>query len=388
MLAIPYFSLTVFYIFSFFANKSKKTEFSVSLKYFSCLYLVIFIGLRGFVSTDWVSYYPVYQEMQIWRNIDFNYLGSFGWEIGTPFTMFLLKKVGFDYFGFCFVSSFIDLIVFFRFFERYSKNFYLSLILFVIYNGLTMEFNLLRNSKAIDLFLLSLQYIDNKKWKYFLLNFCGYFFHFTALFFVLFFFIYHSKFYLHKRALVFGWILGLVIFSLKIQFIGVFLSSIADFLPGRLRWIAKRYTTFNEYLSSYGLGLGFIERFATFSLVCNLQEKLILENQRNKIFIAMTYVYLFTFLYFAEIFELAGRITSLMIFGYWIIFPAIYDLLSPKRKKYFVFILFFYAVLKIYAVFGNDLSLQYENILFEHQTFSERKINNFNYKLKDLKGAI
>lgn len=385
MLAIPYFSLTAFFVFSFFANNSKKTEFSVSLKYFCCLYLIIFICFRGFVSTDWVSYYPFYQQLQIWRNLDFKYLGSFGWEIGTPLTMFLLKKIGFDYFGFCFVSSFIDLIVFFKFFERYSKNFYLSLILFVIYNGLTMEFNLLRNSKAIDLFLISLRYIDNKKWKYFLLNFLGYYFHFTALFFILFFFIYHSKFYLHKRVLLFLWLLGLVIFVFRIQVIGLFLSSIAESLPGRLRWIAKRYTIFNENLSSYGFGLGFIERFATFFLVYKLQDKLISENQNNKVSLVMTYVYLFTFLYFAEIFELAGRITSLMVFGYWIIFPAIYNLISPKQKKYFVLILIFYSLLKNYAIFGNDLSLQYENILFKHQTFSERKINNFNYRLKDLK---
>lgn len=385
MFAIPYFSLIAFFIFSFFANNSKKTELSVSLKYFCWLYLIVFIGFRGFVSTDWVSYYPVYQDLQVWREIDFKYLGSFGWEIGTPLSMFLLKKIGFDYFGYCFISSFIDLLVFFSFFKKYSENFYLSAILFVVFNGLTMEFNLLRNSKAIDLFLVSLKYLDKKKWKYFFINIFGYFFHFTALFFILFFFIYHSNFFKHKKLVLLLWFCGLVIFSLKIQFIGLILGTFADFLPGRLRWLAKHYTTLNENLSSYGFGLGFIERFLTFILVYKTQDNLIEKNKSNKIFISMTYVYLFSFLYLAEVFELVGRITTLMTFGYWIIFPAIYGLLSPKKKKYFVLILLAYSVLKVYAIFGNDLSLKYENILFEHQTFYQRKVNNFDYRLKELK---
>ena len=384
MFAIPYFSLVAFFIFSFFVNNSKKFTFSASLKYFCCLYLIVFVCFRGFVSTDWISYYPAYQKMQIQRDLDFSYLKSFGWEIGTPLSMFILKKLGFDYFAFCFVSSFIDLLVFFSFFKRYSKNFYLSLILFVLYNGLTMEFNLLRNSKAIDLFLISLKYIDCKKWKYFALNLVGCFFHFTALFFMAFFFIYHIKLYNHKRILLVLWFFGLTVFFLKIQFIAIVLNSIADFLPGRLSWLAMHYTTLNKHLSSYGMGLGFIERFMTFILVYKMQEKLFAQEPANKIFLTMIYIYLLTFLYFAEIFELVGRITSLMSFGYWIIFPAVYTLLSARHKKYFICIFIFYSILKIYAVFGNDLSLQYENILFEYQSFSQRKMNNFDYKLKTL----
>ena len=381
MLAIPYLNLFFFCALSFFANNdTHKREFSCSLRYFCALYLIIFIGFRGFVSTDWVNYYPFYVNLQIWKDIDFDYLGSFGWEIGTPLLMFILKKIGFDYFGFCFISAFIDLIIIFRFINKYSKNFYLSLIVFILYNGLTNEFNLLRNSKAIDLFLLSIDYIDNKKWKYILLNLLGYLFHVTALFFLLFFVIYQLNILQHKKAILLLWFAGLVIFSLKIQYINIILNIIADFLPSRLGWLVKRYTIFNKLLVNYGFGLGFIERFFSFLLIYLFQDKLIAQNKKNSIFIVMIYLYFLIFLYFAEIFELASRLTTLMVFSYWILLSNLYAIFTPSKKRLFVSIFGIYSLLKIFAIFGNDLSLQYENILFGAQTYNERRVNNLNYR--------
>lgn len=380
MLVIPYFMLFMFFYFSFLINEDKKkTEFAISLKYFSILYLIIFIGFRGFVSTDWYSYYPFYENLDVWREIDLKYLGSFGWEIGIPFFMFITKKIGLDYFGFCFISSMIDIIVISYFLSKYSKNFYLSLIFFILYGGLTMEFNLLRNCKAIDLFLLSLEFLNKKQWKYFLLNICGYIFHTSAIFFILFFFIYHIDIIRHRKLILWLWIIGLIIYVLKIQYINVFLNSIADFLPGRMRWLIKRYTIFNDKLQSYGFGLGFIERMFSFIFFYKYQDCLIKEDKNNKIFYTMAYFYFFIFLYFAEIFEIVSRLAVFTGFGYWIIFPALFD--KVKSKKIFFIILTLYSLLKIYAVFGNDLSLQYENVLFGAQSYNERLINNLKFRL-------
>ena len=58
---------------------------------------------------------------------------------------------------------------------------------------------------------------------------------------------------------------------------------------------------------------------------------------------------------------------------------ALFD--KVKSKKIFFIILTLYSLLKIYAVFGNDLSLQYENVLFGTQSYNERLINNLKFRL-------
>lgn len=383
MIAVPYFLLFSFCYLSFLCNtgRRRKNALSFSLKYFCIIYFIIFIGLRGFVSTDWYNYYPFYNNLQEWRSIDLNYLGSFGWEIGTPLMMFLIKKLGVDYFGFCFISAFIDIFVITRFLSKYSKNFYLSLLIFILFGGLSIEFNLIRNTKSIDLFLISIDYIDKKRWKFFILNLVGWFFHFSSIFYVLFFFIYQCNFLKYKKIIFFLWIVGILIYVLKIQYVNLFLNSIADYLPGRIGWIIKRYTVFNDNLQSYGLGFGFIERCISFIFVYKMQDKLILENRFNRCFLCLIYLYLFIFIYFAEIFELVSRLTTLASIAYWILYPALYDILGKREKKYFLIIFTLYSIIKIYAVFGTDLSFEYENILLGAQSYTERVQNNLKYRL-------
>lgn len=373
----PYLILFII-IFSFsFISYGKKTEFSISLNFFSFLILFVFLGFRGFVSTDWFNYYPAYERAQEWRLWDYPYLKSFNWEYGSVFFLVLMKKIGCDYFGYCLVSATIDLIVLNKFFSEYSENKCFSWVLFILFSGITIEFNLLRNSKAIDCFLISLKYINKNKIKYLLLNILGIFFHMTAIVFVLFYFVYKTRFYRNKRLVLFLWLFGMFIYIVKIPFIETFVLTIADFLPGRLAYLAKRYTVLNTLLTSYGFGFGFIERTVTFLIVFNLQDK-ILKKESNGIFVALIYVYFFCFLYLAEIFQLAVRITNITIMGYWILIPYIVKDLPQKKKLYFFVIFFFYAIIKLYAIYANDVTMEYENWLFgKVKDYNERYSENF-----------
>lgn len=378
MYLYPYLSIfLIIFSFTFIQAYGHKSEFTISLDIFTILILAIFFCFRGFCSTDWYNYYPVYDRVQEWRLFDYEYLKSFKWELGSMFFLVLMKRIGLDFFGYCLVSAVIDLVIINSFFKRYSDNRCLSWIMFILFSGIMIEFNLLRNSKAMDCFLISLKYIDKSKIKYFLINILGCFFHITAIFYILFYFVYKSNFFRKKKLVLILWIFGMVIYVTKFPFIASFVLAISDSLPGRLGYLAKRYTYFNTILASYGFGFGFIERFITFFIIYINQDKL-LDNEKTKVFVPLIYLYFFFFLYLAEIFELAARMTTLSIVAYWILIPSLVEMLSKKRKLYFYVIFAFYAFIKLFAIYAHDETFEYENWLFvTPKTYNQRYIENF-----------
>ena len=64
--------------------------------------------------------------------------------------------------------------------------------------------------------------------------------------------------------------------------------------------------------------------------------------------------------------------------GYWILIPYIVKDLPQKKKLYFFVIFFFYAIIKLYAIYANDVTMEYENWLFgKVKDYNERYFENF-----------
>ena len=73
-----------------------------------------------------------------------------------------------------------------------------------------------------------------------------------------------------------------------------------------------------------------------------------------------------------------NRVGLLFSFGYWVIYPQIYYLLSNKKKIYFLIIFLFYGILKCSAC--DNVLFWYENALLPHKSYEQRYpiMNEFN----------
>lgn len=126
-------------------------------------------GFRGFVGWDWVNYYPAYQEIVplFSRGYLNNYdIGTF--EGGFVTFMSVVKLISSNYHFFILICVVIDVSILHVFFKRHSSNYAFSFLIFIaLYLG--AELDILRNMKSIGLFLLSVKYIQQRRFLPYLL---------------------------------------------------------------------------------------------------------------------------------------------------------------------------------------------------------------------------
>jgi hypothetical protein len=336
------------------------------------LVLLLFLGFRGFIFSDWYSYYRFYEDCpSLFSGIsDINkFYSTNNWETGFVFLSILCKTISNNYFFFQLVLFIMDLSILLLFFKRYIPDCILLGIVFCfIFSGLQIICNVLRNSKAIMLFLLSIKYIDQKKViKYVAMNFIGTLFHASAFLFIPLYFLLNKHY--NRMAILALFIIGNIIFLFQIEWCRAVLLSLRSFIPGRLGELIDLYYNYNTgYVEAYGFSIGYIERFSSFILIYCSEKKI--KNDNTNIFINMFYIYSFIYLFFSEAYILLGRIGLLFISSYWIIYPRIYVALNNKIKILFLLILLFYGLLKIGQ--GNRYKHhEYNNALLPHKSYTE-----------------
>jgi hypothetical protein len=277
-----------------------------------------------------------------------------------------------EYLPFQALSSIVDIVVLYYFFKYYiPNNIIMGFAAFYVW-GLYMEMDLLRNVKAIMLFLMSIKYLQNKKIvPYVLLNSAGTLFHISSLFYIPVCFIINFK---YSRTVIFlAWIIGNIIFICRIKWIAGILYFMEVILPiPRILFLIQKYKIHDIYSSFYGISPGYIERQLTFLLVFFLQNKLTISNKDNRIFINMAYLYSFIYLYLSEMFVLVARIPQLFLCSYWILYPGIYKVLKKEKKYLFLCLFLLYGIMRI--VYNNAMpERRYENFLFPHDSSVQRR---------------
>ena len=232
------------FLFSFDVklDRTKSTTY-VRLLFIEFL-LLIFLGLRGFVSTDWREYYPFYETCPDFSRIGtlktFNY--NYGqWEYGFLLLSSFFKTLNINYFTWIFINTFVDIIVYHIFFSKYvKKNLTLCFIFFILFNGFNIEINLLRNSKAFILFLLSIKYLKKgeNKINYYLLNILGCFFHISSIIYLAIGLIIDKEW--NRKLLFLLFCLFNILSILNIDFISILINLIAKmFLPQRFIFLVS-----------------------------------------------------------------------------------------------------------------------------------------------------
>jgi hypothetical protein len=345
----------------------KKDAAYVFFQRYSLLFLLLlFFGFRGFVYNDWITYYPFYANIPTLFNgldIVIEYLGSSFYEPAFSLYSILCKTISPNYFFFQAVSSSIDIFILYYFFKTHiPHNIIMGFIFFFLFQGLSIEINLLRNAKSLVLFLISIKYINEKNiFLYMGLNIIGMLFHGSAALYLPLYFILGKHF--PRIIIIVMYIVGNIILIFSIQWLEGALFRISNLLNIRIFRLILVYLNSSVASRVYEFSVGYFERQFTFILIFLFYNKLIRQSKTNIIFINLFYIYAFIYLYGTEIYVVVERIGLLFVCSYWILYAEVYRLISGKNKKMFLFLLIFYGALKLMS--GHRFANQkYENVLF------------------------
>jgi hypothetical protein len=335
--------------------------------------MIVFFGFRGYVLLDWHTYSRSYDNSPTLFD-NFIIIEKFlnnGWEKGFLVYMIICKTISSNYLFFQFISFIIDYIIIFYFFKRViPENVILCLVFFILFNGILLEFHLLRNIKGILLFILSIKYIEKRIFsKFFLINIVGALFHISSLLFIPMFFILNKK--IPGQIIFIAFLVGNLLFLLRVEWLKYFLSNIS--IPGRLGDIIYKYlTATSKYSQAFVLSIGYLERCFSFLLVFYFSKKIIKTDKNNNIYINAFYIYIFIYIFFYEMFIFIERVAVLFVFSYWIVYPMIYATISKRKKYIFILILLFYGILKFGSGY-NKYYFYYDNVLFPYKSIKERE---------------
>lgn len=343
---------------------AKKAVYCVSLYTFFSV-TIIFIGCRGYIGADWLVYKPFFDSAPtlIEHNKIYRFISKSVFEKGFSIYVILVKSIYNDYLFFQFISFIIDILLLHIFFDRYCKKYYfLCWVFYWILQGYVFEMIILRNVKSIILFLLSIKYIEKRKFlPYLFLNLLGFTFHSSSIIYFPLYFIALAK--RRKIVEIILFIFGNCIYLLQIKWFSNILIKFSTLFFGRLSLILAAYLKSENFMSSYGITIGYIERLFTFCLFYKFSDTLISENPKNKVFYFLFLFYSYIFLFFSEILIILERIPNLFICSYWILYPQIYQRIKKDWKKFFLFLLIIYGLLRTMSLLNAKYAF-YDNFIF------------------------
>ena len=375
--ALPYICFVLLFFFFQYVPKSiGKTKLFYIQHSWVFLSLLAFLGCRGLIVTDWVSYYPFYDEAPtLFDSGAFSFISRYPWEKGFLTLSCFIKIFTANYFVYQFILFAVDLCIIEAIIREYVKTDYyvIAYIAFFVFQGFVMEVNLLRNSQAILLFLLSLKYVRSKKFfKFLTLNLFGTLFHASSVFYIPLYFILRHTF--SKRFLLLAFLFGNAIFFAHISWVSGILLKVLPLLgQSRLASMIKAYKVLTGEAAAYSLGFGFLERTGMYLLVVHHQRKMLQNDEKVQPFINLFYLFSFVYLFLSEFTIFVERISMLFVAGYWIVVPALYGCMKRSWKKCFLLIFILYCILKM-LVQCDEPYYRYSNVLLETQNYNRSYI--------------
>lgn len=371
---IPYMEVFGFLLLGgavdvFGKNERKKHMLFV----FSIILLIGFLGLRGFIGWDWWAYYPSYNNLP----------NGFNYEIGYEIWSNIFYKIGLSYHHFTFINTVADILILAYVLKKYSKYPIFSMFLFLAVQGLSFEVDLLRNAKAVLLFIISIQFIKERKLIPFLiLNILGMTFHMSSVIYLPMYFILNRNY--SRKIILPLIILGNIYYLFDTKLFIHILEYMSSVLPAAVGGKITSYLSIIPQNYKLPIGTLYFERLVTFIMVFfflhkekNHREK---ENPYSLIMENSFYIFYLIFLFTSEFFIASTRIGILFIYANWFLWGDIIENLRDTKIKAAVFLI---AVLiggnRIYNHFdfnGNKILYRYENIITDYKSYEE--------KMKDL----
>lgn len=366
--AIPYVILVVIIGFLAILKEQKKGDeaFAQKLTFWGVLIYFVFFAFRGFINTDWLTYYVEFDK-STW-DLFFNYELGKSREPGFLLFMLLSKTIIPNFHFFVFLSTALNTFLLISFFRKYTDNVLIALVVYMVFEGFMINANLMRNSTSIFIFLNAITYLQQRRpLPYFGLCLLALSFHFSAIVYFPFYFFIHRK--LNKWVYLTIFIVCIIIFVLHIP---IFLKLIKLTGIGGV-FIDKKIDAYTELSAARGFGMGFIERLITGILVFCYYERLCDARVENRIFINSLVAFFISIFLFSEFAEISKRIYILFIYAYWILWCDLIKCFYYERNK-----LLFSTFVGLYCIVKTATTLnapihEYDNLLFGIKSYQERK---------------
>ena len=367
--SIPYVLLVVFlgFLAILLYQRKDDKELCHKITILGILVYFLFFAFRGFINTDWMTYYVEFDKCS-W-DLLFNY--ELGKSREPGFLLFeLLCKSLFDNFHFfVFMGMVVNTALLIPFFKRYTDNVLLALTIFLVFEGFVINANLMRNSISIFIFLNAIQYLQRREaLRYFGMCLLAVTFHFSAfVYFPMYFFLHRS---LNKWVYLAIFLTCIAVFVLHVP---IFLGLVKRTGIGGA-FIEDKIEVYTEIGSARGFGMGFIERLITGGLVFCYFQKLKDIRPENNIFVNSLVAFFLAIFLFSEFAEISKRIYILFIYAYWIIWNDLIKCFYYERNRYlFCTFVGLYCLLKTVTTLNEPIH-QYDNLLMGGiKSYQERK---------------
>nr|WP_307775522.1 EpsG family protein [uncultured Cetobacterium sp.] len=319
---------------------------------FTMVGIGVLLAFRGFLGWDWYFYYPSFMH------------GSYIYEKGY---MIYTKLIGGIYKNYIFYQSInviIDFSILYVIFKRYCKYPLLTFAIFFMVQGLPMEVDLMRNMKAILLFMLSLKYIEERNiYMFLLLNIIGVSFHTSAIIYFPMYFLLNRDY--KKEVVISIFLVGTIIYFFNVDFIKVGLKNIALFFPEGLEKKITSYISILPENLNRGFNFFYLERLILFILALLYEKNRVLKNS--------AYMYIGLFLFTSELSIVSLRFGIMFIYSLWIIFSRIIE----KEKSFILYIfIVFIATYRSYNYLffsGNKINYKYESVITKDLDYEKRE---------------
>lgn len=371
--SLPYLLVTGLFVALTLLERQHRTSPSrQQLFRFGCIFIyLIFIGLRGYIGTDWYTYRVIFDDTPTLFSGDWRGFWSTHWlEPGFVVFTSALKSVWDNYHFFVFANACLDVAVLHLFLRRYTGWYTLGFLIFFVMGGLTMC-ELFRTARSVGLFLLSLRYLSARRpLPYFALNGLGMLFHVTAILYLLLYWLLHRRW--PKWLFISILIAGNILFLGRIEWVRPLVEWTAEALGGRYGYLGAQYILNEAFNERYTFSIGYFERIASALLILCFWKKLHRQQEHNVLFISAFMLYFAAFFFLSEIRVLSTRVSLLFIFGYWVLAPALFESLRGRLARIvFLTAIYVYCMLKISGL--TQISLyRYDNLLWGVERYERR----------------
>lgn len=367
--SIPYSLLVIFLgiLAMLLHQRRDDQDFCYKLKIVGVSVYFVFFAFRGFIFTDWLTYYIEFDNV----NLDLLLHYELGKSREPLFLILMLITKGIinDFHFLIFICTAINTWLLITFFRKYTDNIFICLVLYLVFEGFGISINLMRNSIAIFIFLNAIEHLEKRQpLQYFGMCLMAVGFHFSAFVYIPLYFFFHRK--MNK----WGYLTILIMCNAVFIFhIPIFMRLISLLGIGGA-FLENKIDVYSEIGNRLGFGMGFIERFITGLLVFLYYDKLNSIRPTNKIFINGLITYFICSFMFSEFTEISKRLAMLFVFSYWIIWGDLIKCFAIKNnRRLFIAYLCVYCLLKTTVTINQPVD-QYENLLFgKTKSFQERK---------------
>lgn len=360
--SVPYIIIVFAMMFLSIHEKNVKTN-KIAIFVMGAI-LVLFFGLRGFVHTDWALYYWLYLKTPSLVDIPFYQEPNI--EPGFNLYMQIFKTLNVDYHAWVFISTLIDIIALTFIFKRYSLSVGWSWVFFFCFSGIGAEISLMRNIKAIIIFLFSLRYIYSREfWKFFLLWLFAMTFHSSAALY------FPAYFVLTKN---WGKLWPAILF-VAVNFIFLFKAYPTTWILNHISGIDSAFidkaVAYTKMVKAEGITFGYIERTVMFILVYFLYDRLRSQNGANVMFCNSFYIFYMLWYIFSDVPVFVERMPVLFVYSYWILGPNMIRLAAGTLRRVINVVVILFVMMKVITVTDHIL-YDYDNLLTGIRTKESR----------------